>query len=245
MTVSGKTRGVISIGVREGRKEIPADDIQTIRSLANQVAVALENADLRRKEEKTYVETVAALAAAVEARDRYTRGHSRRVTEFSVKIARIMGEPEWFVKDLESAALLHDIGKIGFPDRILCNKGPIPPDGVPVIRNHPLAGENILKPVGSLARLCSIVRHHHEKFDGSGYPDSLKGEEIPLASRMIAVADSFDAMVSERPYRPCRSREDAMTELARCSGTQFDPSCVEVFLGYLKDDSQAGVSITA
>jgi hypothetical protein len=245
MTASGRTRGVITLGLREGRKEIPADDLQTIRDLANQVAVALENAELKRKEERTYIETVAALAAAVEARDRYTRGHSRRVTEYSVEIARTMGKPEWFVKDIESAALLHDIGKIGFPDQILCNPGPLPPDGVHVIRNHPLAGENILKPVGSLSRLCSIVRHHHEQFDGSGYPDRLRGEEIPLAARVIAVADSFDAMTSERPYRPPRSRDDAVAELRRCSGTQFDPSCVEVFLGYLKRGNGAGISVPA
>ena len=241
MTATGRTRGVISIGLREGQKEIPADDILTIRSLANQVAVALENAELKRKEERTYIETVAALAAAVEARDRYTRGHSRRVTEFSVAIARNMGKPEWFVKDLESAALLHDIGKIGFSDTILCDSAPISPDSLPLIRNHPIMGENILKPVGSLARLCTIVRHHHEKFDGSGYPDRLKGEEIPLAARMITVADSFDAMISERPYKPSRKREDAMAELIHCSGTQFDPTCVEVFLGYLGSNSQAGV----
>jgi len=241
MTATGRTRGVISIGLREGQKEIAADDILTIRSLANQVAVALENGELKRKEEKTYIETVAALAAAVEARDRYTRGHSRRVTDFSVAIARNMGKPEWFVKDLESAALLHDIGKIGFSDSILCDSGPIPPNGLHLIRNHPIAGENILKPVGSLARLCTIVRHHHEKFDGSGYPDRLKGEEIPLAARMITVADSFDAMISERAYKPSRKREEAMVELIRCSGTQFDPTCVEVFLGYLRSNSHAGV----
>ncbi|MBP2688756.1 MAG: metal dependent phosphohydrolase [Deltaproteobacteria bacterium] len=244
MTATGRTRGVISIGLREGQREIPADDILTIRSLANQVAVALENAELKRKEERTYIETVAALAAAVEARDRYTRGHSRRVTEFSVAIARNLGKPEWFVKDLESAALLHDIGKIGFSDIILCNSGPIPPDGLPLIRNHPITGENILKPVGSLARLCTIVRHHHEKFDGSGYPDRLKGEDIPLAARMITVADSFDAMISERPYKTSRNREDAMAELIRCSGTQFDPACVEAFLGHLGGNSQAGVLLS-
>jgi HD-GYP domain-containing protein (c-di-GMP phosphodiesterase class II) len=241
MTATSRTRGVISIGLREGQKEIAADDILTIRSLANQVAVALENGELKRKEEKTYIETVAALAAAVEARDRYTRGHSRRVTEFSVAIARNMGKPEWFVKDLESAALLHDIGKIGFSDSILCDPGPIPPNGLPLIRNHPITGENILKPVGSLARLCTIVRHHHEKFDGSGYPDRLKGEEIPLAARMITVADSFDAMISERPYKPSRKREEAMVELIRCSGTQFDPTCVEVFLDYLRSHFKTGV----
>jgi len=245
MTATGRTRGVISIGLRNGQNEIPADEILTIRSLANQVAVALENAELKRKEEKTYIETIAALAAAVEARDKYTRGHSRRVTEFSVAIAKTMGKPEWFVKDIESAALLHDIGKIGFSDNILCNSNPtIPPDGLRLIRNHPIMGENILKPVGSLARLCTIVRHHHEKFDGSGYPDRLKGEEIPLAARMIAVADSFDAMISERPYKPPRKREDAMAELIHCSGTQFDPTCVEVFLDHLNSNSQAGVLLS-
>lgn len=245
MTASGKTRGVISIGLRQGTGEIPDHDMPMIQNLANQVAVALENAELKRKEEIVYIETVAALAAAVEARDRYTRGHSRRVTEFAVQIARLMGKPEWFVKDVESAALLHDIGKIGFPDTILCNPGPLPPDGIPVIRNHPLAGENILKPVGSLSRLCSIVRHHHEQFDGSGYPDRLQGEEIPLAARMIAVADSFDAMTSERPYRPPRSREDAIAELIRCRGTQFDPACVEVFLGYLRGNPEEGSTVPA
>lgn len=243
MAAAGKTRGVISLGLAEGWKEIPDDDVQAVCSLANQVAVALENAELKRVEEKTYIETVAALAAAVEARDRYTRGHSRRVTEFSVAIAQGMGKPAWFVKDIESAALLHDIGKIGFPDEILRNTGPVPPDGVPLIRNHPIMGENILKPVGSLTRLCSIVRHHHEKFDGTGYPDGLKGEEIPLAARMIAVADSFDAMISGRRYMPNRKTEDALAELVRCSGKQFDPDCVEVFLGHLRNGSGAGAAL--
>jgi HD-GYP domain-containing protein (c-di-GMP phosphodiesterase class II) len=205
----------------------------------------LENAELKRRDEKTYIETVAALATAVEARDRYTRGHSRRVTEMSVEIARRMEKPDWFVKDLESAALLHDIGKIGFPDTILCNPGPLPPDGVRVIQEHPLGGENILKPVGSLARLCPIVRHHHEQFNGTGYPDGLKGEEIPIAARIISVADSFDAMISARPYKAPRSREDAIGELVRCRGMQFDPSCVDTFIGYLNEHSEAGLPVPA
>jgi HD-GYP domain-containing protein (c-di-GMP phosphodiesterase class II)/HAMP domain-containing protein len=245
MTSSGRTRGVVSIGLRDGQKEVEGDDIQMIQNLANQVAVTLENAELKRRDEKTYIETVAALAAAVEARDRYTRGHSRRVTELSVEIARRMGKPEWFVKDLESAALLHDIGKIGFPDQILCNPGPLPPDGVRVIQEHPLGGENILKPVGSLARLCPIVRHHHERFNGNGYPDGLKGEEIPIAARIITVADSFDAMISARPYKAPRSREDAIGELLRCRGMQFDPSCVDTFVDFLRERSDVGLPVPA
>ncbi|MBI5418696.1 MAG: HD domain-containing protein [Deltaproteobacteria bacterium] len=240
MGTAGKTRGVISIGLREGQKEITGDDLLMIQNLATQVAVALENADLKAEMEKTYVETVSALAMAVEARDEYTRGHSKRVTEFSVEIARRMNLPAWFVKDLESAALLHDIGKIGIPDQILHNKGALPPDGVKFILGHSIVGENILKPVGSLARLCPIVRHHHERYDGKGYPDSLKGEEIPLGARILSVADSFDAMISARAYKPTRTREDAMSELIRCKGTQFDPQCVDVFIDYLKENPEAG-----
>jgi len=201
----------------------------------------VENAELKRRMEVTYVETVSALATAVEARDKYTRGHSRRVTEFSTEIARRMNRPEWFVKDVESAALLHDIGKIGMPDHILHNRGALPPDGLQFVLEHPIGGEVILKPVGSLARLCPIVRHHHERFDGEGYPDRLKGEEIPIAARILAVADSFDAMISARAYKPTRTREEAIKELIRCKGTQFDPQCVDVFVAYLAENPEAGI----
>ena len=243
MAAGGKTRGVITIGLREGQKDISGDDLQMIQNLSSQVAMAVETAELKRKEERAYIETVAALAAAVEARDKYTRGHSRRVTEFSVEIARRMGKPDWFVKDLQSAALLHDIGKIGIPDTILHNTGPLPPDGMAYILGHPIGGENILKPVGSLSRLCPIVRHHHERIDGSGYPDGLKGEDIPIAARIISVADGFDAMISVRAYKPTRDREDAMKELVRCRGSQFDPACVDAFIDYLKEHPEAGVLV--
>jgi GAF domain-containing protein len=240
MVAGGKSRGVICIGLKKGQKEITSDDLQMAQNLSSQVAIAVETADLKRKEERAYIETVAALAAAVEARDKYTRGHSRRVAEFSVAIARKMGEPPWFVKDLESAALLHDIGKIGIPDTILHNTGPLPPDGMAFILDHPVGGENILKPVGSLTRLCPIVRHHHERFDGSGYPDRLRGEDIPISARIISVADSFDAMISERAYKRARDRDDAIKELARCRGSQFDPTCVDVFIEYLQENPEVG-----
>ena len=245
MGTAGKIRGVISIGLREGQKKITEDDLLMIQNLATQVAVAVENSDLKGRMEMTYVETVAALATAVEARDKYTRGHSKRVTEFSVEMARRMNQPGWFVKDLESAALLHDIGKIGMPDHILHNRGALPPEGVSFVLGHPIGGENILRPVGSLARLCPIVRHHHERHDGKGYPDGLKGEEIPLAARILSVADSFDAMISARAYKPTRTREDAMEELIRCKGTQFDPQCVDVFISYLKENPEAGILVPA
>jgi HD-GYP domain-containing protein (c-di-GMP phosphodiesterase class II) len=245
MASAGKNRGVISIGLRQGQKEITGDDLLMIQNLATQIAIALENTDLKSRMEKTYVETISALAAAVEARDKFTRGHTRRVTEYSVEIAGRLNQPEWFVKDIESAALLHDIGKIGMPDHILHNRGALPPDGVSFVLAHPIEGENILKPVGSLARLCPIVRHHHERYDGKGYPDGLKGEGIPLAARVLSVADCFDAMISPRAYKPARTRDDAMEELIRCKGTHFDPECVDVFIAYLKEDAEAGIHLPA
>jgi HAMP domain-containing protein len=234
LTASGKIRGVMSIGSRAERSGIAGEELRLIRNLAAQVAVTLENTELKEEMERAYIETVASLATAVEARDEYTRGHSRRVTGYAVEIARKMNMPEEFVKDLEAASLLHDIGKIGMPDSILHNSGPLPPEGLAFILGHPVGGENILKPVGSLARLCPIVRHHHERFDGDGYPDRLKGKDIPLASRILAVSDSFDAMVSDRAYRPTRNREEAMEELKRHKGTQFDAEVVDVFLSCLK-----------
>lgn len=241
----GKMRGVLSIGTAAGRKRITGEDLLLIQNLAAQVSVAIENAALKDEMEKTYVQTVAALAAAVEARDKYTRGHSKRVTELAVEIARRMDLPESFLRDLEAAGLLHDIGKIGIPDRILHNVGPLPAEGVEYIHGHPIGGENILKPVGSLARLCPIVRHHHERYDGRGYPDRLKGEQIPLGARIVAVADSFDAMISDRSYKRKRSREEAIDELVRCRGTQFDPRCVDHLVAYLAENPRAGALTSA
>ncbi len=245
MMTGGKARGVISMGLRKGEREITGDDLQMIQNLATQVAVAMENADLKEKMEKTYIETVSALATAVEARDKYTRGHSKRVTEYSVEIAKRLNLPDWFIRDVESAALLHDIGKIGIPDHILHNTGALPPDGVTFVLGHPIGGENILKPVGSLARLCPIVRHHHERYDGKGYPDALKGEKIPLAARILSVADSFDAMISARAYKPTRTREEAIEEMIRCKDSQFDPECVDAFLSYLDENPEAGLLVSA
>jgi HD-GYP domain-containing protein (c-di-GMP phosphodiesterase class II) len=241
----GKTHGVMSIGLGKGQREITGDDLLMIQHLATQIAGALGNAELKENMEKTYVETVSALATAVEARDKYTRGHSRRVTEFSMEIARRMELPEAFVRDLEAAALLHDIGKIGIPDHILHNNGDLPPDGLRFILDHPIGGENILKPVGSLSRLCPIVRHHHERYDGEGYPDRLKGEEIPLAARILSVADSFDAMISDRAYKTPRTKLQAINELLACKGAQFDPECVEIFVDYLRERPEAGVPCSA
>jgi HD-GYP domain-containing protein (c-di-GMP phosphodiesterase class II) len=218
--VPGRTRGVMSLGLREGNREITGDDMAMIQNLATQIAVAIENDELRDRMENTYVETI--------------------VTELSVAIARRMEIDEESVKDLEAAALLHDIGKIGIPDHILHHSGMLSLENIRHIHNHPIEGENILKPVGSLARLCPIVRHHHEQYDGGGYPDRLKGREIPLAARILAVADSFDAMLSDRAYKRSQTMEEILPELVKCKGTQFDPECVDVLLAHLTENPETG-----
>lgn len=211
-------------------RPIDADDIQMLQNLAAQISIAIENARLRKSMEKTYFESIASLAAAVEARDRYTKGHSTRVSEFATATAREMGLPETIVNQVRDAALLHDIGKIGMPDAILNSPSPILSDDMKaLIRAHPEKGENIIKPLKSLTVLCPIVRHHHEKYDGTGYPDGLKEKEIPIESRIMGVADAFDAMTSERSYRKNLSKEEATREIRDNSGTQFDPECVDAF----------------
>ena len=234
---SGKKqeRAAVTPGGPDIGKKMSIDDVFLLQNLAAQITVALENADLRETMERNYFESIAALAAAVEARDKYTKGHSARVTEFSEGIAREMDLSEEMVNTVRDAALLHDIGKIGIPDTILHNPAPsLPLEWVEVIRTHPVMGEDIIKPLNSLRRLCPGVRHHHERFSGEGYPDGLKGDGIPLEARIMSVADAFDAMTSERSYRKNLTKRAALQELVDNAGVQFDPECVKAFIGYLK-----------
>jgi hypothetical protein len=186
---------------------------------------------------ETYDGTLEALVAALDARDRETKGHSTRVTEYTLDIAQRLGyRPntiEW--EDLKRAALLHDVGKIGVSDFILHKPGPLTPEEWEEMRRHPSIGHEMLKGVRFLAGPAEIVYSHHERFDGKGYPSTLAGEEIPLGARIFAVADTFDAMTSDRPYRRALPWEAAREEIARHSGTQFDPQVVEAFLQVYED----------
>jgi putative nucleotidyltransferase with HDIG domain len=173
--------------------------------------------------------TLQSLVATIEARDRYTQQHSQRVTQLAVGIAEEMGCTQEEIDTIKFAGVLHDIGKISIRDAILLKKGKLTQEETKVIQTHPLTGEKILRPLGLLPAEKAIVRHHHEKWDGKGYPDGLRGEEAPLLARIIAVADSYDAMTSNRPYRLARNDRKALDELVRCSGTQFDKDIVEAF----------------
>ncbi len=205
------------------------DDLEVLNALANQVAVAIENANLYEELRDTFYGTAEALAETIEKRDPYTGGHTKRVMNYSLAIGRMMGLGREEMENLKLSAILHDIGKIGIRDNILLKEGDLEPSEITTMNMHPKYGSEILNHVKHLKEVIPGMRGHHEKFDGTGYPDGLKGEGIPLSARIIAVADSFDAMTTDRPYRKALSAETAFEELKRCAGKQFDPPIVEAF----------------
>ena len=183
--------------------------------------------------EKAYLESIQTLRYTVEAKDRYTRGHSDRVAEFSVLIGKYMGLSEEDLKTLRIGGLFHDIGKIGIPDAILLKEGKLDDNEYSEIKNHPSIGKHILSNASIFSSIIPIVYHHHEKYNGTGYPEQLAGDQIPLFARIAAVADTFDAMTSKRSYRNAIPLEYVRAEIEKCSGTQFDPQIAKVFLDIL------------
>jgi len=183
-----------------------------------------------RRTADAYSSTLSALVAALDAREHETSDHSQRVVRYTVAIATQRGLGGEDLDQIGRGALLHDIGKIGVPDSILLKAGPLTPSEWIEMRKHPEVGHQILQGIGFLARAAEIVLAHQERWDGGGYPRGLKGTQIPLGARIFAIADTLDAMTSDRPYRRGVSYDEARAEIARCSGTQFDPACVEAFL---------------
>jgi putative nucleotidyltransferase with HDIG domain len=203
-------------------------------ALANR-NLKMRTSDLVERQRSLFISMVKALVSALEAKDIYTRHHSTRVTEFTLKIAKKMNFSERELADLELAALLHDVGKIGVPEYILNKKDKLTDEEFAFIKEHPGRGESILKPVVELNQISKIVRSHHERYDGKGYPDGLKGQEIPLGARIMAVADTYDAITSERPYRDAESHNSAIKEIIKSSGIQFDPEVIQHFLEIAKE----------
>ena len=190
------------------------------------------------KLESAYMETIEILRFTVEAKDAYTRGHSDRVSEYSVLIGKTLGLSDNDLKILKIGGLFHDIGKIGIPDSILLKTTKLDDDEYSEIKNHPAIGAHILSNATIFKDIIPIVKHHHERFDGNGYPGKLKGEEIPYLARIAAVADSFDAMTSKRSYRDSLPLDVVKEELLRNRGTQFDPEITDVFLGILESNPE-------
>jgi putative nucleotidyltransferase with HDIG domain len=188
-----------------------------------------------------YIQTIRALAEAVDAKDAYTRGHSERVGVYASKITREMGYQKEFIERVYIAGLLHDVGKIGVRDAVITKPERLTPEEYEEIKQHPSIGAKILEPVDFLSDVAPCVRHHHEWYDGSdkGYPDRLSGDTIPLPSRIILVADTVEAMTSDRPYRKALPLDIVYTELTKYSGSQFDPACVSAFLRLLEREGES------
>ena len=209
-----------------------------IKSIAQMNEIKKINAELKNTNEmleKAYLESIQTLRYTVEAKDTYTRGHSDRVSEYSVLIGKHAGLSDNDLKNLQIGGLFHDVGKIGVPDAILQKESKLTDDEYSEIKNHPSIGAHILSTATIFKDMIPIVKHHHEKYDGTGYPGKLAGENIPYLARIAAIADSFDAMTSRRTYRDSLSIETVISEFRRCKGTQFDPELTDVFLDILEN----------
>ena len=225
-----RVSGIMTVRKPEGYKEnFSEEDLNLVSNLASQTAVAIENSRVNRDIEKTYFETIYALALAVDAKDHSSRGHLDRVTNHALMIGNRLGLDQEDLDSLRDAARLHDVGKIGIPDEILKKESALNDEEWVIMRRHPEIGESIIKPVRSLHHLCDLVRHHHEKLDGSGYPDGLKGDEITPLVRILSVADIYDSLISERPYRPKKSNQEAINIL-RSMKDQLDQDIVDILL---------------
>jgi HD-GYP domain-containing protein (c-di-GMP phosphodiesterase class II) len=229
-----KVIGVIEVVNKNNNESFNEEDVDMLEALSNQAAVAIENGKLYTNLRELFINTVRSLVVAIETKDVYTSGHSERVTLFAEMIAEELGFTPDELEKLNLAATLHDIGKIGIDDAILRKPSKLTPAEYGEIKKHPGFAANILDTVPQLKDIMPAVRHHHERYDGLGYPDGLKGEDIPYFARIIAVADTFDAMNSSRPYRQAQSFNVCLEELKRCAGTQFDPEITAAAVKALK-----------
>jgi putative nucleotidyltransferase with HDIG domain len=225
--------GVLYLQKDGSREPFSQKDLQYILSLTKRASLNLENKVLYESIYSNILETFKSLIASIQARDFYTEEHSQRVTKMAVRLARALKCPEQDIESLKIAGTLHDIGKIAIPDHILLKEDTLTTGQYTVIQEHPAIGENIIKPMLLFDRERDIILHHHERWDGTGYPHGLAGEEIPYLSRILSVADSFDAMTTDRPYRKALTRETAVDELKRNSLAQFDGRILDCFLSTL------------
>ena len=225
--------GIINVTNRFGDHPYAEEDLENLDFIADTASVAINNQLKSIEIERSYFRTMKALARAVEEKDRYTRGHSERVKTYAVEMASHLGLPSEITSTIEYACLLHDIGKIGIPDAIIHKDRDLTDEEYTQIKEHPAKGENIIRVIPFLEPAQPIIRHHHERFDGTGYPDGLRGKEIELGARIIAIADTYDAMTTERPYRGPLPKDHVIAVLKEQKGKQFDPELVDIFVRYL------------
>jgi len=236
LSVKNKVLGVLNVSDRKTGGPFSPVDIEILKVIVLESAIALQNLRLVTEQQKNYLDTVIALAGAIDARDPYTYRHSDNVARHAVMIAQELKFSAYEKEGIRAAALLHDIGKIAISDVILSKVDSLTDEEYIQIKTHPARGEEIIKSLPFLQKITKIIRHHHERYDGKGYPDGIHGANIELGARILAVADSFDAMVSDRPYRKAISPYQAKNELIKNKGIQFDSSIVDVFLRVLEKD---------
>lgn len=226
----GKVIGVIAADRVKHPDPITQEDLDSLAGFGNHVAVALENSRLYQSLEQASLDAIQALAKAVEAKDPYTHGHSERVADYSAQLASAIGLTEKQLLNLKLACMIHDIGKIGITEKILHKPGRLDHEEQATIKHHPVIGETIIRPLKGLGDIARIIRSHHERYDGLGYPDRLSGEEIPLEARIMSIADSYDAMTTTRPYRVSLPEAAVIRELQDNRDKQFDPHLVDTFI---------------
>jgi len=230
IVVKRKLQGMVFIGPRLSDKEYVTSELNMLHAICNSAGIGLDNARLFQELQTTYLSTVKALMSIIEAKDPYTKGHTERVADYCVAVGKKMGLAKDAIRDLAFGAVLHDIGKLVIYESILNKPGQLNEEEWEVLKEHPSIGADIIENMDFLSGTVELVRHHHENYDGNGYPDGLKGEEIPMGARIIAVSDSFDAMTTDRAYRKALSRETAIEQLQSMAGTQFDPKVVAAFV---------------
>jgi len=241
MFVAEKLSGLIVLGYLDPTEANEEDAVQA-RQLADQVAVAISNARLIEELDELNWGTLYALARAIDAKSHWTAGHSERVTELALRIGQALGLNQKRLDDLHRGGLLHDLGKIGIPPEILDKAGKLTDEEYQLMREHVRIGARILEPIEAYAGIIPVVLHHHEYYDGSGYPDNLSGEDIDLGARIFTVADHYDALISDRPYREGLPRETVIGFIKEDSGTKFDPKVVEAFLEVMAQEEREAVS---
>jgi len=242
VVVKQKVSGVLQALNKLGNEPFSEEDIGLFQLLANQVAIAIENSTLYEEIHAAFLEVSEALAQSIEKRDPYTGGHTKRVLAFSLAIAKYMNLNADEIENLKVAAILHDIGKIGVEDKILRKKETLTEEEYREMQKHPIVGAEIIGHIKQLKDVIPGMRYHHERADGKGYPEGLKGVTIPLIARIISVADTYDAMTTNRPYHNALDEAKAIAELKRCTGLQFEKDVVEAFIqAYENGEIKTGV----
>ena len=229
-----KVTGMMLVISDVSQNNFVSSDLSILSALSTQAAVVIENAKLYESMKDQFLSTIRVATNALEFKDAYTSGHSERVTEFAVLLSKELNLAHEEIENIRQAAILHDIGKIGISETILTKKGRLTDEEFATIKLHPSIGDSIVEPMALNPVVRAGIRNHHERWDGRGYPDGLAGEKIPFSARIIALADAFDAMTSNRPYRDAMAMEKVYSEFIKCAGGQFDPNLAEVFVNMLK-----------